>query len=79
MNERIAELAKRAGWIEIGEPDFDNLSAKFNQHFAELIIKECAEVVVKSKYENAKSEYYDGFNEALVYASNKIAEHFGVK
>ena len=47
--------------------------------FAELIVRECAELSVNSQYTNTKSEYYEGFNEALIYAGNKIKEHFGVE
>lgn len=47
--------------------------------FAELIVRECAELSVNSQYANTKSEYYEGFNEALIYAGNKIKQHFGVE
>ena len=79
MNERIEELADEAttyieptatsgeGWI------FDK------EKFAELIVRECAELSLNSQYANTKSEYYEGFNEALVYAGNKIRKHFGVE
>ena len=49
------------------------------QRFAELIVRECAELSVNSQYANTKSEYYEGFNEALIYAGNKIKQHFGVE
>jgi hypothetical protein len=45
----------------------------------ELVVRECAELSVNSQYANTKSEYYEGFNEALVYAGNKIRKHFGVE
>ena len=47
--------------------------------FAELIVRECVELSVNSQYANTKSEYYEGFNEALIYAGNKIKQHFGVE
>lgn len=49
------------------------------QRFAEMIIRECAELSANSQYANTKSEYYEGFNEALVYVGNKIKQHFGVE
>lgn len=49
------------------------------EKFAELIVRECAELSVNSQYANTKSEYYEGFNEALIYAGNKIRQHFGVE
>ena len=78
MNERIQALAKEAGFIDKGT----NHTAYMNfdhEKFAELIVRECAELSVNSQYANTKSEYYEGFNEALIYAGNKILEHFGVE
>ena len=79
MNERIKELAEQAG----AEPTpFSNVLALVGndiEKFAELIVGECAELSVNSQYANTKSEYYEGFNEALVYAGNKIRKHFGVE
>lgn len=49
------------------------------EKFAELIVKECADIAKNSQYRGASSDYYDGFNEALVYSANKIKEHFGVE
>ena len=49
------------------------------QKYSDLIVRECAELSVNSQYANTKSEYYEGFNEALIYAGNKILEHFGVE
>ena len=74
MNERIRELAEQS---EL------NATLLFNKEklekFAELIVRECAELSVSSQYANTKSEYYEGFNEALIYAGNKIKKHFGVE
>ena len=76
MNERIRALALQAGYgarwttTEQFEQFVDKLS--------ELIVRECAELSVNSQYANTKSEYYEGFNEALIYAGNKIKQHFGV-
>ena len=80
MNERIKELSKQA-WESITVQDAlaDEAFEKFDQKFAELIVRECAELSVNSQYTNTKSEYYEGFNEALIYAGNKIKEHFGVE
>jgi hypothetical protein len=44
-----------------------------------LIVKECAEISEQSQWSEAKGEYYEGFNEAMIYVSNKIKEHFGVE
>jgi hypothetical protein len=87
MNERIRELAIEAGIIiNFNDPLYGQLSEGTKQKqlvitkkFAELIVRECAELSVNSQYTNTKSEYYEGFNEALVYAGNKIKQHFGVE
>ena len=81
MNERIRELAWQAanGMLSYdAEGDF-RLSEKEVEKFAELIVRECAGLAVNSQYANTKSEYYEGFNEALIYAGNKIKQHFGVE
>lgn len=79
MNERIEELAKQASHQSPdGYPVTIPYSNDFVKVFAELIVRECAELSVNSQYTNTKSEYYEGFNEALIYAGNKIKEHFGV-
>ena len=83
MNERIQELVGQAKFM--AEEDINKqISANaelnaFAEKFAELIVQECAELSVNSQYANTKSEYYEGFNEALVYAGNKIRKHFGVE
>ena len=59
MNERIKELAREAGW--------DEHHAKFDlriEKFAELIVRECAEIA-------DKAEPYK--------ASDLIKQHFGVE
>ena len=85
MNERILELEDQC-WVKV-PCDFDmnagglsTIRTVFDRKkFAELIVKECAELSVNSRYANTKSEYYEGFNEALVYVGNKIKQHFGVE
>lgn len=87
MNERIRELALQAGihFHKGGTLDAGpNGIAKFvlysdMEKFAELIVRECAELSVNSRYTNTKSEYYEGFNEALIYVGNKIKQHFAVE
>ena len=78
MNERIETLAKAAGYDMINKAAMRALGFDVEK-FAELIVRECAELSVNSQYVNTKSEYYEGFNEALVYAGNKIKQHFGVE
>jgi hypothetical protein len=84
MNERIFELAQQANEYATTRHPVSNIalsvnSEKFVKKFAELIVEECAELSVNSRYANTKSEYYEGFNEALIYVGNKIKRHFGVE
>ena len=90
MNERIKELAEQAHCYACEyarRPDYSPhnpynesmYKRRYDSKFAELIVRECAELSVNSQYANTKSEYYEGFNEALVYAGNKIRKHFGVE
>ena len=75
MNERIQELAEQAN--ELDYETFDEFNHKtvrhykFNkQKFAELIIRECAELTLDHK----NDDYYAGW---LDYR-DEIRRHFGV-
>jgi hypothetical protein len=62
MNQRIRQLAEQAGW--------DNHHAQFDtriEKFAELIVRECAELATKE---------YD--NRGAIHG-NDLLEHFGVE
>jgi hypothetical protein len=80
MNERIRELAEQAD-IVFGFYNNNEVLCSANDisKFAELIVRECAEISEQSQWSEAKGEYYEGFNEAMIYVSNKIKEHFGVE
>jgi hypothetical protein len=76
MNERIQALAEQAN--ELDYETFDEFNHKtvrhykFNkQKFAELIIRECAELTLDHKNDN----YYNGW---LDYR-DEIKRHFGVR
>ena len=66
MNERIKEIAIEAGIISAEYNGFDSTGLTTAQRkFAELLIKECAEV----------AEDYDGAH----YVGTTIKQHFGVE
>ena len=80
MNERIKELVGRAEayayeheehWHD--GPDWQEL---FNKKFAELIVRECIQVVDGMADPEEDSDRYVW---ALHNASEKIREHFGVE
>jgi hypothetical protein len=78
MNERIRELAVQAGFT-VEDGHIQSLAYKQTEKLAELIVRECVETVKQSQWTEAKGEYYEGFNEAMNYASIKIKKHFGVE
>ncbi len=82
MNERIKELVKRAG----GHISMRNLASNPVQHiesvelwddriekFAELIVKECCDVL---QTETIRHDGY-GYNQGFLH--KKVKEHFGVE
>ena len=83
MNKRIQQLVSQAGFHPNLNWDHTDWHAAGHSNlfekFAELIVHECAELSVNSQYVNTKSEYYEGFNDALIYVGNKIKHHFGVE
>ena len=76
MNERIKELIERCGLYLA--PDNPEVFDKELEFFAELIVRECAEIADKSnqgsKSSNEGTEFY--YNADI---GDKIKEHFGVK
>ena len=71
MNERIKQLAEQAG---MGHERWNTTSQfeSFLEKFAELIVRECMDVV------RDISQEYDG-GSTVVNAADEIKEHFGVE
>jgi len=71
MNERIAKLYDQAIVIEDGG---DYVCGELDpEKFAELIVRECAEMVRKNNYQFISNEQHYGVT------SGDILNHFGVK
>jgi len=73
MNERIWELAKKAG-INLTPAQFsgvleDEVDEFALEDFAKLLIQECINVIAESREVRQTAYYY----------RNRLAEHFGVK
>ena len=66
MNERIKQLADRAGFIASAPTLSPTL-----EKFAELIIRECAKVLEIQGANTGHEQYY--------YGAGLIEEHFGVE
>lgn len=79
MNERIKELSLQAHetadaiYAEVGGPDLVWWK-EYNEKFAELILRECAEVLVTWNRENGAEEGLDKAGLISLWSS-----HFGVE
>lgn len=72
MNDRIKELARKANMVEVEYcPGFPDIKYPANfEKFAELIIKECAQL--------ADSGYgSDNFGNGIT--GHQVLDHFGIK
>ena len=77
MNPRIEKIAKQAGYTPVPGFDFANsLEETFINKFAELIIKECADIALKSG-NIANKNIAAKIESERIY--HKIKEHFGVE
>ena len=86
MNERIKELAEQAKaysdqqWLEAGYPNWEIYSKyytkDYNEKFAELIVRECANRMGEEiVYNNAYKER----NKAISDMIEVVKQHFGVE
>jgi hypothetical protein len=66
MNERFKELAEQARKKPLGNSWTYRLSGEFEQKFAELIVKECAEIATMNQFQ------WDS-------AGGYVLKHFGVE
>ncbi len=67
MNERILELAKQAGYTPLEPRTFaDDLQEIFLQKFAQLIIRECADIASMNQHQYESTGMY-------------VLKHFGVE
>ena len=78
MNERIKKLkeqaTRKAKWP--GDPDAGELNA---EKFAELIVRECANVVSDTEYPYINQSYKNTWDTYCVWSAAKLKEHFGVE
>ena len=74
MNERIKELAREAGLLAYNPEGPPTKLEKF----AELIVKECAEICRRQQYYDADDEHKRGVNGGSITCMNAIKREFGV-
>ena len=91
MNEQIRQLALQAGLIKIldehaheyGNGMFENTPYPELEKFAELIIRECANILMKPEYAMNHPEELGDYNKGWVNGRllgiEHIKEHFGVE
>lgn len=73
MNKRIKELAQKAGVSFLMEDDHSMvMNGKDLEMFAELIVRECADIV------RDINQDYDG-GATTVNAAEEIKQHFGIE
>jgi hypothetical protein len=71
MNERIRQLAEHARKKRLGDSWSYTNPAEFEQKFAELIVRECAEVALKTDISYIEID-------AMHRIRDRIKDHFGV-
>ena len=86
MNQRIQELIQQATRIVDGGPDMFSMPREIfdKELFAELIVKECVDVIRKEvslKYKDGgeTEEFMGGHYASSLLARVKIKRHFGVE
>jgi hypothetical protein len=83
MNERITQLVEQARKYA-SEYVEDEVEMQFHKKFAELIVRECADVIQKEvsmKYKDGgeTEEFMGGHYAGSLLARAKIKQHFGVE
>ena len=71
MNERIKELARQAGLIAPHGSDHEGLRDFNYRKFAELIVRECIDLVEGYTKQRTHTTFYK--------AEEQIKQHFGVE
>jgi hypothetical protein len=91
VNERIKSLAIQAGLNvileqhvrEYGTGNWDDTPYPEVEKFAELIVRECIDILMKPEhtmtYPNKLSRYNEGWVKGRLLGIEHIKQHFGVK
>jgi hypothetical protein len=82
MNERIRELVEQAGFYvadgKIYIPSTSEEITTCQKKFAELIVRECADIVANKVTLETNEDYREGFHRAQQFIWQDINKHFGV-
>ena len=83
MNERIKQLAVQAKVTGYFAADTEYATpiplSNELQKFAELIVRECMNIVSNQTTLDTNEDFREGFNHGLKYAWTDIRKHFGVE
>ncbi len=81
MNERIKELAEQAEDDVIADHRGDEFHNAYTQKFAELIVRECANIAdeLSKLYPRTDVGFDVGYTMGTARATKDIKEHFGVE
>ena len=81
MNERIKELAEQAqDWADTHAPYASEEHEYFVEKFAELIVRECANVITDDdSAKDCGTFMMDSYAKGMRYSAHLIKEHFGVE
>jgi hypothetical protein len=82
MNERIRELYARAGLTMNNPLAYEQWYLNSLEKFAELIVKECADVIFNGHFSDDECEgnsHRVSYNNGRFGAAKDIKKHFGVE
>lgn len=91
MNERIRELAEQAELYALdkqNEGDYDYFFDGFQEKFAELIVRDCTNVIRQEWFKENNAEYEKDSRSIAIHAGKKlgldsaldaVTNHFGVE
>ena len=79
MNERIKELAEQALTAVQNRPGGICEMDKYNQKFAELIVKECIKLCEHESNDDEYDQYDMGMSVKAENIKTAIRQHFGVE
>ena len=84
MNDRIKELLKQAGVTDNwNKADWYSMSPEMIEKFADMIVQECADILMKPEYvmnhPEELTDYNRGWVNGRLLGIEHIREHFGVE
>ena len=82
MNERIRQLWEDNDTIEVCYPEQGSpvsVSATTLEKFAELIVKECVDIVSGTAVNTPPNDLFYGYNLGVNKAAENIKERFGIE